>query len=225
MKFALLPLLALAGASAEPSDSSPLPEPLAAGFRTADRSIQKIVMCLSPEAANDSVELAALEQRYFTLLGEASMTWGNRNVVAETSLHDEIDVDCASQDVAALFDAGGIALASLEAGLKDHLVPFESGVWIGPVPLCGRPAVRTEITAVEHAGIDALLVTVDVATSMEIARITEASVGHRLAIRADGKLVIAPSVHEPLLGGQFQISGPDRQELERIAAQLAECTA
>lgn len=223
MKLALLPLFALAGTSAEPSHSSPFPEPLAAGFQSADQSIQKIGMCLGPEAINDSVELDAFEQRYFTLLGEASMTWGNRNVAAEPSLYDEIDVDCASQDVAALFDAGSIALASLETGIKDHMTPFEAGVWIGPIPLCGRPAVRTEISAVEHSDIHALLVTVDAATSAEIAKITEASVGHPLAIRANGEVVVAPTIHEPLLGGQFQIVGPDRQELERIAAQLAGC--
>lgn len=182
-------------------------------------------MCLGPEAANDSVELDALEQRYFALLGEASMTWGNRNVVAEPSLDDEIDVNCASQDVAALFDAGSIALASLETGIKDHLAPFGEGVWIGPIRLCGRPTVRTEFTADEYAGTDALLVTVDDATSAQLARITEASVGHPLAIRANGAVVVAPTVHEPLLGGQFQIVGPDRLELERIAAQLARCAA
>jgi len=58
------------------------------------------------------------------------------------------------------------------------------------------------------------------------AELTRANVGHKLAIRIDGKTVSEPVIREPILGGAGQISGRFTvQQARDIAARLSAGTA
>jgi preprotein translocase subunit SecD len=53
------------------------------------------------------------------------------------------------------------------------------------------------------------------------AAFTQANVGHKVALRIDGKTVSEPAIREPILGGSGQISGHFTAEQARdIAAKL-----
>lgn len=45
-----------------------------------------------------------------------------------------------------------------------------------------------------------------------------------MSVRIDGEAIMAPQLHEPLSAGALMLSGPERDELERIrAAALRAC--
>ena len=55
--------------------------------------------------------------------------------------------------------------------------------------------------------------------SKKFAKVTESLIGHRLAILANGKLLMSPNINEPITGGSAAISGPFTKE---EATQLAD---
>ena len=57
----------------------------------------------------------------------------------------------------------------------------------------------------------------------ELAQLTTDSVGHALAFRALGRVVSEPHILEPIVGGQLQINGPARSELQQVQAALKSC--
>ncbi|WP_260580572.1 SecDF P1 head subdomain-containing protein [Sphingopyxis sp. PET50] len=225
MKLTLLSMLALATASPAIERESLLAAPLVVAFKEADSSIHRVGMCLGPQAAYESEELDALDRRLDRLLYQATVTWGGNDISMQAAINktndSDEDVDCAANDITAMVEESRASLDRLENSLNDHLAAFDKGVWMGSVALCGGSPVKTEFAQHNIAGQEALLITLDGPAVTELAELTEASVGYPLALRVDGKIVVAPSINEPLLGGQFQIVGPDKPELERIASLLA----
>lgn len=56
---------------------------------------------------------------------------------------------------------------------------------------------------------------------LKFAKVTEQSVGKRLAMIADGKLLSAPNIHEPIKGGSCEITGNfTREEASAIAETI-----
>jgi len=60
------------------------------------------------------------------------------------------------------------------------------------------------------------------ASKRAFAELTRANVGHKLAIRVDGKTLSAPIIREPILGGAGQIAGHFTvQQARDLAARLS----
>jgi preprotein translocase subunit SecD len=60
------------------------------------------------------------------------------------------------------------------------------------------------------------------ASKKAFAELTRANVGHKLAIRVDGKTMSAPIIREPILGGAGQIAGRFTvQQASDLAARLS----
>lgn len=226
MKVALLSMLAVMVTPAMQPET-PFPSALAAAFKAADRSIQQVAVCMGPEAAYESMEIDALDKRLDGFSLEAIQTWGGDEVRTQQTQNwidnQDLAVDCDAADISTLLHASGASLDTLGDSLNDHLAAFDDGIWMGTVSLCRGNPVKTELAEDSFTGLDVLDITLDGPAVAELARLTEASVDHRLALRVNGEVVITPSINEPLLGGKFQIAGPDTPELERIAALLAQC--
>lgn len=79
------------------------------------------------------------------------------------------------------------------------------GLWIGNLALC-----RDSVASVsEHLeGPDAVLhIALAPARARHLERLTARRVGKKLPIRFNGRIVSAPVIREPLLGGRIAISG------------------
>lgn len=180
-------------------------------------------MCLGERASNDSEELDTRDQRLNSIQRPASGIWGWESVRPADHLDAPPDIDCNSRDIPSLLAESDAALNALEAGFDEHSTMVNKGFWIGNLALCGSGPVKAEVIVDELNEMSALLITLDRATSAELAVLTERNVGHSLAIRANGAILMEPNIHESLKGGQFQIVGPDRAELEKLAAMLSQC--
>ena len=81
----------------------------------------------------------------------------------------------------------------------------DKGLWIGNLALC-RDSVSS-VTA-EAWGPDTVLhLALAPGREKDLARLTARRVGKKLPIRFDGRIISAPLVREPLLGGRIAISG------------------
>jgi preprotein translocase subunit SecD len=71
-------------------------------------------------------------------------------------------------------------------------------------------------------GVAFVLVTLEPAAGARFGAITKAHVGKALPIKLNGKMLMEPIVHEPVLGGTFQISGNfSLREAEALALQIS----
>lgn len=73
----------------------------------------------------------------------------------------------------------------------------------------------------ERSGFPVVNVRFDQKAAEQLANITKANVGNRLAIVMDGKILSAPRIVEPILGGSIQISGQfTTKEADSLAMML-----
>jgi preprotein translocase subunit SecD len=59
------------------------------------------------------------------------------------------------------------------------------------------------------------------ASGEAFARFTAANVGRKTEVRIDGKVIMAPVIREPILGGSLQISGRDLGDVHALAKRLS----
>ena len=217
--------LAIAAMLAGPATSSKadFPPALAQAFQNVDQSLGKVAICLGEEASYDSVELDARDQRLTRVRMPASGIWGWESVRPADNLDVTPAIDCSSRDIPSLLVESDVALDALEASFAEHSATFDKGVWIGNLPLCGVGPITIKMIEDEFSGNGALLITLNKAAGTELAILTEGNVGYPLAIRANGTIVMEPQINEPLTGGQLQLTGPERAELEKVSAILSQC--
>lgn len=199
------------------------PPELTQAFQNADQSLSKVAFCLGEKASYNSDELDARDRRLIKVKLPASRIWGWESVRTADDLDAPPDVDCNARQIPSLLVESDAALDALEASFAKHSATFDKGVWIGNLSLCGVGRITTKMTDDEFIDNNALLITLHDAAAAELAVITEANVGHPLAIRANGAIVMEPQINEPLIGGQFQITNTERTELEKVSVLLAQC--
>lgn len=68
-----------------------------------------------------------------------------------------------------------------------------------------------------------LSITFAPASREAFAHFTEANVGRKVEMRIEGKVVMAPVIREPILGGKVQVSGSSvgLEELRQVAKRLS----
>jgi len=111
------------------------------------------------------------------------------------------------------------------AGLSIWCALAAASLW--PIRITAGEAILLEVARAEssvdaRSGDPIINVTLKESSKQIFAEITQNNVGRTMELRVDGKVVMAPVVREPLLGGQFQISGSlSASEANNVAARLS----
>lgn len=121
--------------------------------------------------------------------------------------------------------------AAAEAGLAEarrrlaELTALMPGLWIGTLRVCREEIAEGKVEPVhEEYGMPALKLVFVPALRPRLLVQTERLLNRPMSIRIDGEAVMAPNVNEPIAGGEVMLSGPDREEMERVrAAALRAC--
>jgi preprotein translocase subunit SecD len=112
------------------------------------------------------------------------------------------------------------------AGFRINLIQGsdarEAGLVISETPVVtGSELADAEVSIDPGTQQPAILLRFDAQGTRELARFTQENMGRALAIVLDGRVVSAPVIREPILGGHAQISGTlTKVEAEEIAARL-----
>lgn len=98
----------------------------------------------------------------------------------------------------------------------------EEGLVLGETPVVtGSDLADAEADLDPSTLQPAILLRLDAAGARKLAAFTSENVGRAIAIVIDGRVVSAPIIKEPILGGRGQISGTlTKAEAEEIAARL-----
>ncbi|MGH6787870.1 MAG: SecDF P1 head subdomain-containing protein [Novosphingobium sp.] len=92
-----------------------------------------------------------------------------------------------------------------------------SGVWVGDLKLC-RDTVTGAVPGTSPYDLSPVLtLRLNEAAARRFGIMTGALVGRPLAVRVNGRVVMEPTVTEPILGGEVQITGPDEAAMREIA--------
>ena len=211
-------LLALLLATAEPRAANAAP--VRAALQEAGAALDRIDQCL---VANPSVagRYQPLFARYRQLTTEAESLFG----IAYESKEARA-LGCSPAALLRYSHDADRSIARADARLA-HTRPRQPGLWIGTMRVCRALVVDVTVGPSEFEPHDRPVVTLKFvpAAREQLARLTAARVGQPLAVRIDGRLITAPVVNEPILGGQIQLSGgADGDEWETIrSAALRPC--
>ncbi|MFC4292798.1 preprotein translocase subunit SecD [Sphingorhabdus arenilitoris] len=88
--------------------------------------------------------------------------------------------------------------------------------------LSGKYIVRAQRTFTQGDNMPAVDILLDDEGRQKFGKMTHANVGKLIAVVLDGKILTAPRINEPILGGMLQISGRlSLREADELAAKLA----
>jgi preprotein translocase subunit SecD len=116
--------------------------------------------------------------------------------------------------------------AGAPAGFRISLIQGsdrrEEGLVISETPVVtGSELADAEATVDPGTLQPAILLQFDAAGTQKLTRFTQENMGRALAIVLDGRVVSAPLIREPILGGHAQISGTlTRTEADELAGRL-----
>jgi len=214
LAFALLSAQSITGVNAL------IPSEMASTLSDAQQAIEEAGTCMSDRTGSEVRQFDAIYQRSAELQARVRSLWGRQTVI-ETEVAPRIDC----KNIPAKLALAEKRLDALAKSFAAHSAPFDTGVWIGTMPLCGAGPIEARKTVDEYSGANVLIITFDKAAAADLAALTAANVGNPLAIRVDGKVIMEPYVNEPIIGGSIQVQGPSRDELVQLAALLKRCTA
>jgi len=225
MAEGLSALLALAlqapPAPAPPTVPSTMPIDLAASFVGAEQALARVSACIAtPGFIMTPVSLNTLDNRFQALARDAVGVWGPQT---PTEIVDQLPVDCASEHLSALATTAETQVTRVATRMTALLQPMSTGLWFGALPLCGGGLVKAELVADSYTAAESVTITLSPDKAIELGTLTRRHVGHALALREGGRVVMEPIIQEPIEGGQVQISGPERDELDRVIAAAEAC--
>lgn len=121
--------------------------------------------------------------------------------------------------------------AAAEAGLAEarrrlaEVTTRMPGLWLGTLRVCREEVAEVDVEPIhEGDGMSALNLALVPALKPRLLAETQGRVGKPLSVRIDGEAILSPIVYEPLSAGEVMLSGPDREEMERIrVAALRPC--
>jgi hypothetical protein len=115
------------------------------------------------------------------------------------------------------------ALAAAAAAAAASAPP-RPGLWIGPIQACRSTVAEVVVTENEVDGLPSAVIRFRADAAEALHRATAARVNEPMPIRLDGRILLAPMVREPIMGGEVQITPIEAEEAEAIrAAALAAC--
>ena len=210
--MALLSVPSLTGADAR------MPQEMATALTNAEEAVEEARFCLARDRPESS-EFYPLYQRSAEVLNRVRSLWGRQAIIEA-----KVDPRPDCKNIPAKLALAEGRIDALAQSFAIHSAPFNTGVWIGTMPLCGAGPVETRQSVDEYSGEQVLQITLAKADTASLAALTTANVGNRLAVRVDGKLVMEPHINEPILGGSIQVMAP-RDDLNRLAELLKRCPA
>lgn len=212
---------ALALLSAQPATgvNAQIPAEMASTLADTQQAVEEARFCLADHNGPELSQFWPIHERSTELQSMVRSLWG-RQANIETEVNPGID--CGS--IPSRLALAKRQLDVLTNSFATHSAPFNTGVWIGTMPLCSAGSVEARKTIDEYTGENVLQITLNKAETADLAALTTANVGNQLAIRVDGKLVMEPYINEPILGGSIQVMAP-RHDLDRLAALLKRCRA
>jgi hypothetical protein len=105
------------------------------------------------------------------------------------------------------------------ASTAAELAERDGGFWAGPFKLCRDSVSKAEISEPLSGGAT-MWVTLTPEGGREFASITEKAIGQPLEFRLAGEVIMSTTVHEPINGGSFQISGPETENLKAAKSSM-----
>jgi hypothetical protein len=215
--MALLPLLALA-ASTAPLDPGPLRASL----------VHAMPPIISMEAC------AGLRPRYEDRYDRAFHAYRELADAAESMFGPEPTLE-PWESPAAAAGCGERAFAGYEAAAEAGLAEAKRrlaevtarmpGLWVGTLHVCRDEVAEAIVEPIyEDNAMSGLKLVLAPALKPRLLAQTERLLNKPMSVRIDGEAVMAPNVHEPIAGGELMLSGPEREELERVrSAALRSC--
>lgn len=195
-----------------------MPQEVATALTDAQESVEEARYCLARDRPESS-EFYPLYQRSTEVFNSVRSLWG-RQAIIETKVNSR--ADC--KNIPAKLASAERRIDTLAQSFAIHSTPFNTGVWIGTMPLCDAGPVETRKSVDEYSGEQVLQITLSKADAENLAALTTANVGNQLAVRVDGKLVMEPHINEPIMGGSIQVMAP-QSDLDRLAELLKRCPA
>ena len=209
-------------ATVELSVPASMPADIIAAFAATESALATLSGCVGNDSVMTPQRLATFDRRLMALRGQANGVWGPEALATLPVASTTIDCERGG-GATALATAAELQLTELTAKLSGSLAPMRAGVWFGTMPLCGEGPVRSDLMVDLYTADNSLVITLTPAKAAELAQLTTDSVGHALAFRALGRVVSEPHILEPIVGGQLQINGPARSELQQVQAALKSC--
>lgn len=203
-----LPMAASATTSAPPG--------MVSAFADARHAVEDASACIARESV---WQVESLDQRLIELRRKVGGLWGHQAVADR-----EYEARPRCRRPATMLETARQRLDALDRAFAIHSAPYNSGAWVGTMPLCGAGSVETRKVVEEYSGERVLQITLAKAAAADLAALTAANVGHQLAVRVDGEIIMEPNINEPITGGSIQVMGSTPADIDRLAALLARCT-
>lgn len=222
-------LLALTAAQAMPNQNLELDAPHAVitSLVAIQRPLGFAGECtdIHPRARLDA-EYERLENQFVTATSDAQGIWPTieaTTIYNAASKRGQPWQGCSARHVEAALKQARVALDAHSQLFRDLTARMNlQSAWAGPLQLCRANVESAKLIRDSSTGRPALSVRLTAALKTSLARITELSVGRQLPIRLDGAVIARPIVSEPIVAGEFEVSGPaDSDALTRLAERAA----
>lgn len=100
--------------------------------------------------------------------------------------------------------------------------PAKNGVFAGDLQLCADSVEAASVRPEENTGRMVVSIILQPEAALAFGEMTGKLVGKALPITVDGKVIISPTVHEPIFGGAIQISGATTEEQSKLVTAFTE---
>lgn len=166
-------------------------------------------------------EFEKLDKRYLDATAEAEGVWPDIDAT-------EVELEATNAGPpwpSCTRDHARIALTQASEALDANSRLFRQltatmnlqGAWAGPLHLCQENVESAKLISDTVTEQPALSVRLAPPLRASLSKITDQSVGRPLPIRLDGTVVAKPIVNERIDMGEFQVVGPEREVLIRLA--------
>lgn len=145
----------------------------------------------------------------------AEKVWGTIEIGMGAEDYPDPPAACTQAKVKAALQRAVTASDRARRSVEQATEPLKQGAWIGALRLCRDTVSRTEIGQEILSAEPAVTLTLTATGRAAFADLTRRSVGTRLAIRVDGKIVSEPMVNEPIESGVLQLPARNAATLDR----------
>jgi preprotein translocase subunit SecD len=163
-----------------------------------------------------------LDERYHDAEDRLTSIWGT-GATASIAFPEPVHRRCTRANILAAITEAERAFADHDLLFAAAIAPMSQGVWLGSLHLCKDSVAEATIGEDELTQQPELTFHLEPVARGPLTLLTANSVGRRLALRLDGRLVVSPGVNQSIREW-IAINGSDAGELERIrTASLAPC--
>jgi hypothetical protein len=199
------------------------PDQLIETLTTISIEVEFLGNCLDPGGGDRTdARFTRLDRRYWDTRRKVEAIWGSATDSAVISEHfltetffPEKRRRCGNAQVQAALDNANAKLTEIEQSLWSAATQQRMGAWVGALRLCRDTVSQAEIGTDGWQDEPVLHVTLTAESRGSFAALTERSVGLKLAVLVDGRVISEPTINEPIRDGRFYLQARDPQTLER----------